>query len=236
MRPQKNTNLPYLWQQRLYLMGFLLCVCMLAALGLWIVFLTPANPTPDAWLTETPLFDEERAGYSGGRARIAPGFTSNGQPHNEGTQRIDTPAGIDGERSPSVDSEPAVVAPPNTLALRLESLAAQSAPLMPSKPARTNGATAVPAPPPASQAQPVHSESGMGEITITALMPGARVNVANHVVTKAPTTLHVPWPANYTVAVHVDEATVYETQVHLSAENNRLSFAVDAVDPESDVG
>jgi len=126
MKPQKNTNLPSPWQQWFYLMGFLLCVCMLAALGLWIVFLTPANPTPDAWLTETPLFDEECAGYFGGRVRIPHGFTSNGEPHNEGVQQLETPAsdevdppqfasssvGLQPERTTdAIDSEQRVVAP-----------------------------------------------------------------------------------------------------------------------------
>ena len=226
-------------------MGFLLCVCMLAALGLWIVFLTPANPTPDAWLTETPPFDEERAGYSGGRARIAPGFTSNGEPHNEEVQQLDTPAsdevdllqlasssvGLQPERTAdAIDSEQMVVTP------QTQALATQATPSSSPKPGLANRSADVSLLPPTSHEQPALPESGMGEITITALMPGARVDVADYVITEAPITLRVPWPAKYTVAVHVDEATVYETQVHLSAENNRLSFAVDAVDPESGVG
>ena len=68
----------------------------------------------------------------------------------------------------------------------------------------------------------------MGEITIVALMPGARVDVADYVVTEAPTTLRVPWPANYEMAVHMGDSTVYATRLHLSAENNMISFGVGA--------
>ncbi len=216
MNSPLKTPLPFRWRRRLYLIGSLLCVCMLAALGLWIFFLMPPETTPDGWLAETAPLEDERAGYSGSRAHIAPAFPSNGTPHNEGSRPSENT--VD-----TLVSEPAAVAP----ATRPQRAPAPPAVASASpEPARARQAARTPVPPSDAQARPVLAESGMAEITITALMPGARVNVADYVVTEAPTTLRVPWPANYTMAVHVDEATVYETKLYLSAENNRVSFAV----------
>lgn len=222
MSPQKISKLSYRWQCRIYLIGCLLCVGVLGTLGLWIYFQTP-DPTPDTWVAETIPLEEERAGYSGGSAHIAPGFPSNGELHNEGTRPSDT----------TRDALGAVPTPGASLKRPAQSEQAQAIASASPKPRLANREADTPTP--TSEVQAAHFESGLGVITITALMPGARIDVADHVITKAPTTLQVPWPANYTLAVQVDEATVYETRIHLSAENNSFSFAVNAVaDPALD--
>ena len=221
MNPPKKPSLPYRWKRRAYLLGCLLCVCMLSALGLWIFFLIP-DDTPDIWPTETAPLAEERTGYSGGHARTAPSFPSNGEPHNEGMPQRD--ALISDQAEPPQIASAAWIKPKRARDAR-DSNATLAAPLNTLASATLSNTEVPPRPIPVKPA--AMPESGLGEITILALAPGAHVNVADHVVTEAPTTVRVPWPANYTVAFHVDEAKVYETQVHLSAENNKLSLALD---------
>ncbi len=74
---------------------------------------------------------------------------------------------------------------------------------------------------------PITPKSGRGEITIVSLMPEAYVEVDDVIVTEAPTTIEVPWPASYEVSFHVGDSEIYATHVQLSAENHAVSFSVD---------
>ena len=235
MRSKKITNLPYPWQRRIYFIGFL--VCVLALVGVGILSLTSEN-VPEAWLTQGLPFDEEHSGAAGSRVRPAPDVSSKEAMHNEREQRLDAGTPADEAEPPSVasvsaspaaaGSVPARPDAPNAPASQADALSQQAAYGPPSKPGPARRAAVESDAPRRPRVTPGAPETGVGEITILALDPGVRVNVAEYVVTEAPTTLRVPWPAHYEVAFQMGDTTVYETQVLLTAENNRFSLAVNA--------
>ena len=234
MESPDNKNLPSDVRQRLYLIGFLLC--MLGVVGIGILFLMP-NATLDGWLlqTEPDSIAEEWTGDAGSLPRTATGSVSNGASHNDSIKppaslpraADDNPASI--AAAPQVLPERPADAPTPDLAVaeRVEVPAAQPAARTSPKPASANPA-AVPVTVPAMPAQQAVAESGVGEITILAIPPGVYVGVADQVVTQAPATVRVPWPADYEVTVKVGESTIYATRLYLSAENHEISFSVGA--------
>ncbi len=208
--------------QRLYLMGFL--VCMLAVVGVGILFLMP-DATLEDWLTQTEPVEEEWTGDAGSLPRAASGSASNGASHNDSAKTpasrlrppAEEPASIASASPDTTPQRPASSVPSDALAAQTETPAAQSAP-------RTSS---TPDPAIAAARQPV-PESGVGEITILSMPPGMHVGVADQVLTQAPATVRVPWPADYEVAVHVGDSTIYATRLYLSAENHAVSFSVGA--------
>lgn len=200
MSPQETIERANRWPRRIYFLG--LGLCLLGVVGLGVLLLAP-EATLEAWLTESVSPREAFEGRAGSSARLSPDTSILGVPHNESAEWGEESA----QREPTPFVDAARKTPPS----------ARQAPAPP--------ATLAAAEPVAAGA--VVPEQGMGEITIVALMPGAHVAVADQVITSAPTTLRVPWPANYEVAVRLGEETVYETRVRLTAENNKLSLAVD---------
>lgn len=244
MKSHENKSLSSDVRQRLYLMGFL--ICLLGVVGIGILFLMP-DATLEGWLmqTEPDPIVEEWTGDAGSLPPAASGSASNGASHNESVKSSATLPRAVGEDPASIASaaqgappERPVEAPASgsadpvspSLASRVETPAAPSAAGPLPKPGFAKR-TAVPVSPSAMPVQRTVPESGVGEITILALPPGVHVGVADHVITEAPTTLRVPWPADYEMAVHVGDSTIYATRLYLSAENHAISFAVGAETP-----
>lgn len=71
------------------------------------------------------------------------------------------------------------------------------------------------------------SDFQLGEITIDSMPDGTSVFIDRTQITKAPTTLLVPWPASYEVTVRSGSEDVFSTRLTLTADNHDISFKVE---------